>query len=40
MIKELCLYFFDSMDDEIDNGLSKYDLLLVNWCSGMISSAV
>ena len=40
MIKELCLDFFDSMDDEINNTLSKYDLLLINWCRGMISAAM
>jgi hypothetical protein len=38
VIKELCLDFFDSMDEEISNILSNYNLLLVSWCRGEINS--
>ncbi|MEI9910658.1 MAG: hypothetical protein WDO71_13865 [Bacteroidota bacterium] len=38
-ILELCLDEFDSMDEEISKLLSQYDLLLVCWCRGTISSA-
>lgn len=34
MIKELCLDFFDSMDDEINTVLSNFNLLLASWCRG------
>lgn len=38
IIKELCLDFYDSMDDEISSIISKYDLLLVLWGRGSITS--
>jgi len=38
IIKELCLDFYDSMDDEISSIISKYNLLLVLWCRGSITS--
>lgn len=38
-IKELCLDFFNSMDDEINSLLVEYNLLLVSWCRGQIASA-
>lgn len=38
MIKQLCLDFFDSMDDEISGVLAAYNLLLVSWCRGEINA--
>lgn len=38
MIKELCLDFFDSMDEEISKVLTNHNLLLVSWCRGEITA--
>lgn len=37
-IVELCLNEFDSMDEEINDVLARFSLLLVCWCRGTISS--
>jgi hypothetical protein len=37
-INELCLDFFDSMDDEINSVLTEYNFLLVSWCRGSIAA--
>ena len=38
-ITELYLDYFDSMEDETNNLLSRYGLLLGCWCRGSISAA-
>lgn len=38
-IAELCVDDFDTMDDEINTLLSKYNLLFVCWCRGSIASS-
>ena len=37
-IHELCLYDFDSIDEETSKVLEKFNLLLVCWCRGSITS--
>lgn len=38
IIKELCLDFFDSMNEEVSAVLTNYNLLLVSWCRGEIAA--
>lgn len=39
IIKELCLQRFDQADDEFCNLAANYELVLVVWCNGQITSA-
>jgi hypothetical protein len=37
-IKEMCLQSFESMDDEMSLVCSKYNLVMVVWCEGQITT--